>query len=90
MGMECPKGHGRQNVILNITPGMTPTARAKDVVARKLACGCVVAGEEYQNFLTAIHKIDVEEQQAIEQIRKNNTSKRSAAYQGMLKPDMEN
>lgn len=85
MGMECPNGHGRQNVVLNITPNMTPTAKANDVVARKLACGCVVSGQEYQDFLTAVHKIDMDEQKAIEQIRKANASKRSAAYQGMTK-----
>lgn len=85
MGLECPNGHGRQNVVLNITPGMVPTAKASEVVAKKLACGCVVSGEEYQDFLTAVHKIDLDEQKAIEQIKKNNASKRSAAYQGMAK-----
>ena len=85
MGLECPNGHGRQNVILNITPGMTPTAKADEVVAKKLACGCVVSGEEYQDFLTAVHKIDVDEQKQIEQVKKQNASKRSAAYQAMAK-----
>jgi hypothetical protein len=68
---------------------MTPTAKAAEVVARKLACGCVVSGEEYAQFLEAVHKIDLDEQNAIEQIRKKNASKRSAAYQGMLKPSTE-
>lgn len=83
--MECPNGHGRQNVVLNITPNMTPTAKADEVVARKLACGCVISGEEYSLFLEAIHKIDLDEQREIEQVRKKNLSKRSAAYQGMQK-----
>lgn len=86
MGMECPNGHGRQNVVLNITPSMTPTAKAADVVARKLACGCVLSGEEYQAFLEAVHKIDVEEQLAVEKIRKQNASRKAAAYKGLLKP----
>jgi len=89
MGMECPNGHGRQNVILNITPNASATARAKDVVAKKLACGCVIGGEEYNEFLDAIHKIDIEEQHAIEQIHKANANKRAASYKGMLKPPQE-
>jgi hypothetical protein len=86
MGMECPNGHGRQAVILNITPDAASTARARDVVAKKLKCGCVVGGEEYNEFLEAIHRIDTEEQLAVEKLRKANTNKRAAAYKGMLKP----
>ncbi len=82
--MECPNGHGRQSVIQNITPDFASTARAKDVVAKKLKCGCVVGGDEYQDFLETIHAINAEEQLAFEAIRKANASKRSAAYKGML------
>ena len=85
MGMECPNGHGRQNVVLNITPDMKTTARIDEVVAKKLACGCVVGGEEYQAFLEEIHNINVQEQKSIEQLRKQNASRRAAAFKGLQK-----
>lgn len=87
--MECPNGHGRQNVVLNITPDAATIARAKDVVAKKLACGCVIGGDEYEAFLEAIHRINLDEQKAIEAIRKANANKKAAAYRGMLKPTKE-
>lgn len=89
MGMECPNGHGRQPVILNITPDAASTARARDVVAKKLKCGCVVGGDEYNDFLEALHRIDTQEQLDIEKIRKANTNKRAAAYKGMMKVSQE-
>lgn len=89
MSMECPNGHGRQAVVLNITPDASATAQAKDVVARKLACGCVVGGREYNEFLAALHDIDVEEQARIERIRNKTAELRAAAYKGMKKDAQE-
>lgn len=85
MAMECPNGHGRQNVVANITADGKPTPKAENVIARRLACGCVVGGKDYENFLKSVHDIEVEQSAAIENIRKDARNKKSAAYQAMLK-----
>jgi len=85
MGMECPNGHGRQAVVLNITPDGSTTAQARDVVARRLACGCVIGGREYSLFLEKLHNIDVDEQVQVEKIRRSTQEARAAAYLGMKK-----
>jgi len=84
MALECPNGHGRQNVVQNITPNFAPTARAADVVAKKLACGCVVGGDEYNAFLQTVHQINAEEALAIAEARKASAQKRATAYKGLV------
>lgn len=84
MALECPNGHGRQNVVQNITPNFAPTAKAADVVAKKLACGCVVGGEEYNAFLETVHKINAEESVSIARVRKISTDRRATAYKGLV------
>lgn len=84
MALECPNGHGRQNVIQNITPNFAPTAKASDVVAKKLACGCVVGGEEYNSFLETVHAINAEEAVAVAAAKKACSDRRATAYKGLL------
>lgn len=84
MALECPNGHGRQNVVQNITPNFAPTAKAADVVARKLSCGCVVGGEEYNAFLETVHKINSDEAIAVAAAQKASANKRSSAYKALL------
>ena len=84
MAIECPNGHGRQMVVQNITPNFAPTAKAADVVARKLACGCVVGGEEYDAFLQTVHEINAKEAVAVDAARKASAEKRATAYKGLL------
>lgn len=84
MALECPNGHGRQNVLANITADGLPPKKAKDVIAKRLACGCVVGGKDYENFLKSVHDIEVEQAAAIEKIREAAKHKKSAAYQAML------
>jgi hypothetical protein len=84
MALECPNGHGRQNVVQNITPNFAPTARAADVVAKKLACGCVVGGEEYNAFLANVHQINAEEAVAIAAIKKGASDRRATTYKGLV------
>lgn len=84
MALECPNGHGRQNVVQNITPNFAATARAADVVAKKLACGCVVGGEEYNAFLETVHKINAQEAVAVAAAKKVTAEKRATAYKALL------
>lgn len=84
MALECPNGHGRQNVVQNITPNFAPTAKAADVVAKKLACGCVVGGEEYNAFLETVHKINAEEAVSVAKAKKVSADRRATAYKGLV------
>ena len=80
MSLECPKGHGRQPVVHNITKDGAPAKRASDVLAKRLKCGCVVGGPEYDAFLSEVTKIESEEKTAIQAARKSAQDKKSKAY----------
>lgn len=82
--MECPNAHGRQNVVANITADGLPPRKPHDVVAKRLACGCVVGGAEYEQFLLAVHEIEKETAQRIEQLREIARNKKTAAYKGLI------
>lgn len=84
MALECPNGHGRQNVVQNITPNFAPTAKAADVVAKKLACGCVVGGEEYNAFLATVHDINAKEAIEVSKAKKAASDRRATAYKGLV------
>lgn len=53
MGMECPYGHGRQPVVLNMTVDGQGAIHPDQILAQRLGCGCVVGGEDYDKFLKA-------------------------------------
>ncbi len=85
MGAECPNGHGRQNIVENVFMPGSNKALATNVIAQRLACNCVVGGEEYRQFQEAVHKIEIEANLAAEHIRKAARDKKAAAYAGLLK-----
>lgn len=80
MAAECPNGHGRQNVIVNITADGSPPDHPEDVIAMKLACGCVVGGEEYTRFQEAVRQAEADEANALAAVRKQAQAKKAAAY----------
>ena len=80
MGVECPKGHGRQPIVANITADGTTPKHATDVIARKLGCGCIVGGEEYRKFQEAVVKANAEEAEEIAAARKAKQDKLGNAY----------
>lgn len=80
MSLECPNGHGRQDVVYNITKDGLPARKAEDVLARRLRCNCVVGGEEYNEFLMNIQKIDEEEKAAFQALKRKTQEKKSKAY----------
>jgi len=65
MGSECPNGHGRKNVIANITADGSAPIKNSEVVAQKLACGCVVGGPDYEEFQKHVLNIRNAEKLAI-------------------------
>lgn len=84
MAIECPEGHGRQNVIVNITADGSNPIKMSDVVAKRLACGCVVGGEEYEQFRQATAEIEVERQTAIKKINEVARKKKGSAYKNFV------
>lgn len=84
MGAECPNGHGRQNVIVQITGDHSDPKKASEVVAWKLQCGCTVGGKEYEEFKAASSKIDLDRSEAIRKINETARQKKAAAYEGFV------
>lgn len=84
MAIECPNGHGRQNVIVNITADASNPRKAADVVAKKLACGCVVGGEDYEKFREEAARIELERVEAIKAIEEKARKQKGAAYNSFV------
>lgn len=84
MGMECPKGHGRQNVVVNLTADGSNPLRAGDILAQKLACGCVVGGEQYEKFKAAVAEIEATRVTAWQDIEEEARQRKAAVYQAFL------
>lgn len=84
MGAECPNGHGRQNIVVLITPDASNPKKMSDVVAWKLACGCVVGGAEYEQFKAAVGQIELDRMNAIRGIEDEARKKKAAAYTGFV------
>ncbi len=84
MGADCPNGHGRHNIVVQITADHSDPKHSSDVVAQKLACGCVVGGEGYEQFKAAAAQIDTERSAAIRKIDSEARKKKAAAYQGFV------
>ncbi len=80
MGAECPNGHGRQAIVANITADGTTPKQATDVIAQKLACGCIVGGASYRAFQEAVVKAKQEEAEALNAVRKATQDKLGNAY----------
>ncbi len=84
MGMECPKGHGRQNIHVMLTAdGRNPT-KADQVMAYRLACGCVVGGEQYEKFKKAVNEIESEVSTTVRDLEENARQKKAAVYQAYI------
>lgn len=84
MGAECPNGHGRQNIVVLITADGSNPKKMSDVVAQKLACGCVVGGHEYEQFKAASAEIDLDRVNAIRAADEDARKKKAAAYKGFV------
>jgi hypothetical protein len=69
MSLECPNGHGRQNVIANINVEGRPIRKGQDVHIQKLACQCQVGGPQYQEFLEKIQRIRQDEAKKLVELR---------------------
>lgn len=84
MGMECPKGHGRQNISVMLTADGTNPTKMSQVMAYRLQCGCVVGGEAYEKFKAATAEIEHEVAIAIRDLQEDARQKTAAVYQSYI------
>lgn len=80
MGAECPNGHGRQRIVLNVTSDGKSPRRAHDIVARRLACGCVLPSGQFEAFQEAVGDVRTWAANEIMRIRRVETQKMGVAF----------
>lgn len=83
MGMFCPECGTRQAVVANITADGVGARKAEDVIAHRLACGHVVGGEDYTEFIKQAEAIRQETQDIILKIRNRAKGKVAALWKNM-------
>lgn len=81
MGMECMKGHGRQNIVMNLTADGTNPTKMSQVIAHRLACGCVVGGEQYEKFRERLTEIETVTARAIQTLEEDARQEKAILYQ---------
>jgi len=86
MGMLCPICLTHQAFKRSITVDGKGAERADQVIARELACGHVIGGEEYRKFLEAVWKIDRETTDKVIAIQETAKGKKAAAYKTLIAP----
>jgi len=82
--MECPKGHGRQNIQVMLTADGRDPTKAAQVMAYRLACGCVVGGEQYEKFKLAVTEIENNISIAVRDLEEDARQKKAAVYQAFV------
>lgn len=80
MGMECPYGCGRQNVVQYLTVDGTNPSTMSEVIAYRLGCKHVVGGVEYEKFVQEARKVDAEKAAAIRAVEEEARIRKAAAY----------
>ena len=81
MGMECPKGHGRQKIAQMITADGSNPTKMSQVIAHRLACGCVVGGESYEQFKAAVGVLERDVANTIRDLEEDARQQKAAIYQ---------
>lgn len=84
MGAECPNGHGRQNIVRNITADGDAPRKPEDIVARKLACGCVIGNREFKRFQEAVTALEQERAEKALEIDEWFADQKAAAYKSIV------
>lgn len=83
MGMFCPECGTRQAVVANITADGVGARKAEDVIAHRLACGHVVGGEDYTEFINKADAIRQETRDSILRIQARAKGKVAALWKNM-------
>lgn len=83
MGVTCPICLTHQAVVRNITINGDPAEKATDVVARRLACGHVLGGEKYNEYILTVRDIEIDAATKKNEIDQAAYSKKAALWKGM-------
>lgn len=83
MGMFCPVCGKREAVVANITADGVGARKAEDVIAHRLACGHVVGGEAYTEFIKQAEAIRQETQDSILRLRARAKGKVATLWKNM-------
>lgn len=90
MGAECPRGHGRQKIVQNITADGKAPKKSFDIIARKLACGCVLESGQFEDFQEAIGEVQSWRVRQIQGIEKEALRRKGRAFKEfVMKEDEE-
>ena len=83
MGMFCPECGKRSAVVASITADGQGARKAEDVIAHRLACGHVVGGEAYTEFIKQAEAIRQETQDSIMRMQARAKGKVAALWKNM-------
>ena len=90
MGMDCPECGTRQAVVGHVTVDGLPPKSADDVIASRLACGHVVGGEDYDELVATVRKIDARCAERILLAKKEARNAKTAAYKAHVEEMSDN
>ena len=80
MGAICPNKHGRQKIVQNITADGKPPQKSTDIIARKLACGCVLESGAFEEFQEAISTVEDWKARQLKGIEKEALKRKGRAF----------
>lgn len=89
MGAECPHGHGRQKIVRNITVDGRPPHSSNDIIARKLACGCVLESGLFEEFQEAVSNVKEWKAKQVAGIEKETARRMGRAYKEFVMTEDE-
>jgi hypothetical protein len=82
--MDCPKGHGWQPIVLNMTVDGQGATQPGEILAQRLGCGCVVGGEDYNAFMKQRDALNVAAYKAKQAIDDAAKAKVAALWTGIV------
>ena len=89
MGAECPHGHGRQKIVRNITADGKSPHSSNDIIARKLACGCVLESGQFEEFQEAVGTVKTWKAVQMAGIEKEATRRMGRAFKEFVMTEDE-
>jgi hypothetical protein len=89
MGEVCPICNTHQPYVQAITVDGEPAQKADEILARRLKCGHVLGGSQYEAFKKSSHDIDLEAFNTVQAARQNAVDKKSALWQSLTAPKKE-
>lgn len=86
MGVDCPQCGTHQAIVRNITADGESPKKASDVMARKLACGHVIGGEKYNEYVKKVNEINTASAAQKQAIDDEASSKKAGLWKAIAEP----